>query len=248
MQKGKIHIGTSGWSYKHWKNEFYPEGMKPTDYLTYYAKFFDITEINTSFYHLPKDTTITGWAEKVPKKFKFCPKISRYITHIKRLKDPEQTLEKFFAVFEPMKEKLGPVLIQLPPTLKFDYDVAEHFYTVLREEYKGFQYVMEVRHETWLSDDSLNLMTRFDMGFVVSQSGAKFPYSEMVTAKNIYVRFHGPEALYASSYSDEQLVYFAEKFKEWVEEGHHIWAFFNNDVHGHAYENAKRLEQFIDVI
>lgn len=248
MKKGSIHIGTSGWSYRHWKNEFYPPGMKPTDYLSYYAKIFDITELNTCFYHIPRDTTIEGWKEKVPKGFKFCAKMSRFVTHIKRLKEAEPSLEKFFNAFAPLKDKMGPVLIQLPPSLKFDYDIAENFYTLLREEYKGYEFVMEVRHETWLENDSLNLMTRFNIGVVVSQSGSRFPYSEMVTAKNIYVRFHGPEQLYASSYSDEQLVYFAEKFKEWSEEGHDVWAFFNNDINGHAYENAKRLEQFVDVV
>lgn len=244
MVKGKIHIGTSGWSYKHWKNCFYPEELRTTEWLSYYAKSFSITEINTSFYHLPKDTTVLGWSEKVPKRFKFCPKISRYITHIKRLKDPEQTLEKFFTVFDLMKDRLGPVLIQLPPTLQFNYDVAEHFYTEL-QHYKGYSFVMEVRHETWLSEDSLTLMSKFKIGFVISQSGDKFPYSEMVTAKNIYVRFHGPNELYASSYSDEQLVYFAEKFKTWMNKGHVIWAFFNNDIHGYAYVNAKRLEELM---
>jgi uncharacterized protein YecE (DUF72 family) len=245
MAKGKIHIGTSGWSYKHWKGNYYPEETKPTAYLTFYAKQFKITEINTSFYHLPKHETVKGWVEKVPAKFKFCPKISRYITHMKKLREPEEPLSRFFDVFELMKDRMGPVLVQLPPSLKFNYDVAEHFYTVLKQQYAEYEFVMEVRHDTWLENDSLNLMARFDMGFVISQSGDRFPYSEMVTAKNIYVRFHGPEQLYASSYSDEQLESFAEKFRNWMKEGHDIWAFFNNDIHGYAYQNAERLQQIM---
>ena len=136
MRNKKINIGTSGWSYKHWRGAFYPEDMRPTDYLLFYAKQFDITELNASFYHLPKRSTVEQWVEKVPKKFRFCPKISRYITHIKRLHEPEETVPKFFEVFEPMKEKMGPVLVQLPPSLKFNYDVAEHFYSFLKKKYK----------------------------------------------------------------------------------------------------------------
>jgi uncharacterized protein YecE (DUF72 family) len=105
---------------------------------------------------------------------------------------------------------------------------------------------MEVRHDTWLSEESLTLMTKYDIGLVISQSGERFPYSEMVTAKNIYIRFHGPAALYASSYSDKTLKEFAGKFKKWEKEGHAIWAFFNNDIHGYAIGDAKRLIKMVE--
>jgi len=190
MRNKKINIGTSGWSYKHWKGEFYPEEMKPTDYLLFYTEHFDTTEINSSFYHLPRRSTVEQWVEKTPKKFRFCPKISRYITHIKRLHDPEETVARFFEVFEPMKEKMGPVLVQLPPSLKFNYDVAEHFYTTLKKNFKEYSFAMEVRHQTWMTEESLTLMSKYDMAFVISQSGDRFPYAESITSKNIYVRFH----------------------------------------------------------
>ncbi|HVK96762.1 MAG TPA: DUF72 domain-containing protein [Flavisolibacter sp.] len=239
--KGTIHIGTSGWSYKHWKDIFYPPKLKTTEWLTFYAQHFSISEINTCFYHLPKPASVIGWIEKVPAHFKFCPKMSRYLTHIKRLLDPEEPLERFFEVFEPMKKRMGPVLIQLPPTLRFDYDRTEFFYSILKRKYRDYEFVMEVRHDSWLQEKSLTLMTKYDLGFVLSQSGAKFPYSEMITAKNIYVRFHGPSALYASSYSDAMLQEFAKKFRRWKKEGHDIWVFFNNDIGGYAIEDAKRL-------
>jgi uncharacterized protein YecE (DUF72 family) len=245
MRNKKINIGTSGWSYKHWKGEFYPEEMKPTDYLLFYTEHFDTTEINSSFYHLPRRSTVEQWVEKTPKKFRFCPKISRYITHIKRLHEPEETVARFFEVFEPMKEKMGPVLVQLPPSLKFNYDVAEHFYTTLKKNFKEYSFAMEVRHQTWMTEESLTLMSKYDMAFVISQSGDRFPYAETITAKNIYVRFHGPKELYASSYSDKMLKGFADKFKHWVSEGHYIWAFFNNDVHMHALHNGKTLQQML---
>ena len=106
---------------------------------------------------------------------------------------------------------------------------------------RQYEFVMEVRHETWLEEISLTLMSKYNIGLVISQSGDQFPYSEMITAKNIYLRFHGPGELYASSYPDKMLIDFAEKFKRWVKEGHEIWAFFNNDIHGHAIADAKRL-------
>lgn len=247
MVTKKIHIGTSGWSYKDWKGLYYPENMKSTDWLNFYAKQFDITEINTRLYHLPKKQTVVNWTEKVPDNFRFCPKISRYITHIKRLKDSEESLEKFFDVFEPMKNKMGPVLVQLPPSLKFDATVAEHFFKVLKHDYREYEFAFEVRHETWLHNDSLDLMAKYDIAFVVSQSGVGFPYSEMVTSKNIYIRFHGPEQLYASLYTDEMLQSFADKFKKWIKEGHIIWVFFNNDFYGYAIQNAETLKKIMKV-
>jgi len=240
-----IFIGTSGWSYKHWKGLFYPQKMKAANYLAYYAQHFDCAEINTSFYHLPKIETVANWAARVPPHFKFCAKMSRYLTHMKKLHEPEEPLQRFFEVFEPIEKQMGPVLIQLPPFLKFNYDVAGHLYQLLFTKYKQFEFVMEVRHATWLQEESLTLMAKYNIGLVIAQSGVSFPYSEMITAKNIYVRFHGPGALYASAYSDEALYLFAGKFKEWRKKGHIIWAFFNNDVHGYATEDAKRLMQMI---
>lgn len=247
MSDRKINIGTSGWSYKDWKGIFYPEKLKPAEYLKFYKNFFHTTEINTSFYHMPLQKTVEKWTETVPAGFRFCVKISRYITHLKKLHKPEEPLERFFNVFEPMHKKMGLVLIQLPPSLKFNYDVASHFFHLLKTKYGKYQFALEVRHDTWLQDDSLTLMTKYDLAFVISQSGVNFPYSEMVTSKNIYVRFHGPEKLYASSYSDEMLADFAKKFKQWIKKGHHVWAFFNNDYDGKAIQDGKRLEQLLGI-
>ncbi len=241
-----IHIGTSGWSYKDWKGLFYPPELKPTEWLGYFSKTFDITEINSSFYHLPLRSTVEGWVTKVPANFMFCPKMSRYLTHIKRLKEPEEPLERFFKVFEPMKNKMGPVLVQLPPSLTFNYDVAEYFYILLKKNYTAYSFAIEPRHNTWLETDSFSLMTKYNIAFVISQSGVGFPYAEAVTAKNIYVRFHGPKELYASSYTDEILSNFAGMFKKWQKEKHTIWAFFNNDYFGNAIWNGQKLIQMLD--
>ena len=241
----KIHVGTSGWSYKHWKAIFYPQKLKTSLWFDFYAQHFKTTEINGCFYKLPSVETVIKWTESAPDDFLFCPKMSRFLTHMKKLNDPEDTLERYFGVFEPMQKKMGPVLIQLPAILKFNYDKAEHLYAVLKRRYKQYRFVMEVRHETWMQEESLTLMTKYDIGLVISQSGDEFPYSEMIIADNIYVRFHGPKELYASSYSDEMLRKFAAKFKKWVKQGHTVWAYFNNDIHGYAIENAKRLIGFV---
>lgn len=244
--KNKIHIGTSGWSYKHWKDIFYPPKLKPTEWIVFYSGYFKTTEINASFYRLPLKETVINWTKKVPKDFLFCPKMSRYLTHMKKLAEPEQTLERFFEVFEPMQKMMGPVLIQLPPALKFDYGKADHLYHLLKTKYKHYEFVMEVRHDTWLIEESLTLMTKYEIGLVISQSGERFPYSEMITAKNIYIRFHGPQQLYASSYSGAMLKDFAKKFKKWENQGHTIWAFFNNDVGGYAIEDAQGLLNLLE--
>ena len=241
-----IHIGTSGWSYKHWKNIFYPAGLKASLWLPYYTEHFSTTEINASFYRMPAEDTISNWMSQVPAGFTFCPKMSRFLTHMKKLTNPEEPLERFFGIFEPMKKMMGPVLLQLPPQLKFNYDRAEHLFQLLKTRYRGYYFALEIRHDSWLHIDSVSLMTKYEIAFVISQSGAGFPYSEMVTAQNIYVRFHGPEALYASAYSTEQLKSFASKFRKWNKEGHTIWAYFNNDIHGYAVEDAKRLKEMVE--
>lgn len=246
MKDGKIYIGTSGWSYKDWVGKYYPEGLKAAEWLPFYANDFDTVEINASFYRLPQKQTVINWIHKVPAHFKFCPKASRYLTHIKRLKEPEEPMERFFGIFEPMKEKMGPVLLQLPPNLKFDYDIAEHFFKLLHKKYKAYDFALEVRHETWMDNNALGLLAKHDIAFVISQSGVGFPYSEIVTAKNIYVRFHGPGKLYASSYTDKMLKAFAKKFKAWLKEGHDIWVFFNNDWFTYAIQNAKTLKKIME--
>lgn len=240
-----IHIGTSGWSYKAWKGLFYPQELSSSKWLDYYQTIFSTTEINGSFYRLPSVETVEKWTAQVPDDFLFCPKMSRFLTHLKKLREPEEPLERFFSVFEAMKKKMGPVLVQLPAMLTFNYDVAEQFYRLLKFSYSSYQFVMEVRHSSWLQEESVTLMAAFDIGFVISQSGNLFPYAETVTAKNIYVRFHGPEALYASSYNDEMLQDFARKFRQWAAEGHEVWAYFNNDINGYAPADAQRLQRMV---
>lgn len=243
---GKFHIGTSGWSYKDWMEIFYPKNLKSTDWLPHYAKTFDCTEINSSFYRLPLKQTVINWVNKVPEEFLFCPKMSRYLTHIKRLKEPEEPLERFFSIFEPMKKQMGPILIQLPKTVSFNYDTTEYLYRLLKERYSTYSFAMEVRHESWMTDESYTLMAKYDIAFVISHSGNHFPYAEVVTSKNIYFRFHGPGTLYNTKYDDTTMEMYAELFKKWVIEGHELWIFFNNDWFGYGIDNALTLRLFLN--
>ena len=245
MKQGKIYVGTSGWSYGMWKGVFYPQGLKAADYLPFYAQHFSCTEINSSFYHLPRATTVEGWINKVPKQFKFCPKISRYVTHIKRLRQVDEALEKFFVTISLIKTNIGPVLIQLPPSLKFDSILANNFYELLNQYYKDYAFAIEGRHVSWLSEESLQLMQKFNIAFVISQSGVGFPYAEEITARNIYIRFHGPVELFKSSYTAERLQYYAVKMASWRKQGYNLWAFFNNTWYNDAIENAVDLMNMI---
>lgn len=247
MAKGKIHIGTSGWSYSAWRGLFYPDKTKSGDYLPYYSTVFDTTEVNSSFYRLPGPKMVSNWIDKTPDGFTFSVKVSKFLTHIKRLKEPEEPMERFFSVFEPMKERIGMVLVQLPPTLKFDPDVAEHFFALLKEKYSHYQFALEVRHDTWMDGRSRHLMEQYDMAFVISQSNNLFPYAEIITAKNIYLRFHGPEKLFDSSYSDEMMADYAKKIKKWQKGGHTVWAYFNNTMREAGFTNALTLKKMVGV-
>ena len=240
-----LNIGTSGWSYKHWSGVFYPEEIKPVSFLEYYVKHFRCVELNSSFYHLPKETTIKGWIKRTPNLFIFCPKLSRYITHQKRLTDCDEALERFFGLFGPMKHRLGPVLIQLPPGLHFNKLLIQHFSGILRDKYTGYRFAMEVRHKSWINDNFFDILTKEGIAFVIADSGKRFPYHEVVTSGYVYLRFHGREKLYASDYSDEILNDYAGKIRKWLKEGKEVWIFFNNDFGGFAINNAKRLIELV---
>ena len=245
MSEGKIHIGTSGWHYKGWVGEYYPKGLKSPDWLPYYTKDFSTTEINNSFYRLPTIDTVAAWSEKVPTNFKFSPKFSRYFTQMKKLKDPEDPFQRFFKVFEPMKKKLGMIFLQLPHQLPYKEERVRHVYELIRQSYGKYKFAIEVRHDSWMCEESIKLMGDYDIAFTISQQGVGWPYAEYLTSQNVYVRFHGPKKLFASPYSDIMLAEYAKKFRKWARAGHNIWAYFNNDWYAYAIDNAKALRNMI---
>lgn len=241
----RLYIGTSGWSYKHWSGIFYPEDLKPAHYLEYYITRFSCVELNSSFYHLPRGTTVDGWLRRTPESFRFCLKISRFITHQKRLKDSGEALQRFFDVFDALRPRMGPVLIQLPPGLNYNRSLASDFFELIKTRYKSCRFAIEVRHKSWITDDFFALLGQYGIAFVIADSGGRFPYYKAVTADFVYLRFHGPEKLYASDYAESELRQHAEKIINWLKAGHEVWVFFNNDFHGFALKNAFKLEEMI---
>src|SRR4030042_763619 len=240
-------IGTSGWYYNHWSDIFYPAEIKPTRYLEYYITKFNCVELNSSFYHLPLKATVNGWIRRTSDGFKFCPKLSRFITNKKKLVNIEEPLKKFFDVFEEMKIRLGPVLIQLPPGLSFDKILICSFFDLLKEHYNQYRFAIEVRNKSWIADDFFQLLDNYKIAFVISDSGKRYPFYEIVTADFAYLRLHGPENLYASEYGESHLQYYAERITNWLNEYKEVWVFFNNDFGGFAVKNALRLNEIVQM-
>jgi uncharacterized protein YecE (DUF72 family) len=188
---------------------------------------------------------VENWVLHTPAEFRFCPKMSRYLTHLKRLKEPEEPLERFFSVFAPMQQKMGPVLLQLPPSLAFDREVAGRLFPLLKKDYAAYSFALEIRHKSWLEAEPLGLLEQYAIPLVLSESGNRFPYMEKVTARSIYIRFHGPNGRYNTSYDEKTLRQFAVLFRQWLGQGHELWIFFNNDFYGFAIQNALRLEALL---
>lgn len=240
-----LFTSTSGWSYKHWSDIFYPVNIKPAQYLEYYITKFNCVELNSSFYHLPRKTTVNGWLKRTPDTFKFCLKLSHFITHQKRLVNSDEALKRFFDVFEGMKIRLGPILIQLHPGLSYYKSLICDFLDLLKVQYNHYRFAIEVRHRSWITDNFFELLTQYRIAFVIADSGKRFPYYETVTADSVYLRFHGPEKLYASDYDESDLHQYAEKIINWLKADHEVWVFFNNDFNGFAVKNALKLNKLV---
>lgn len=250
MSKAKIYIGTSGWMYKDWGKEFYPEDLKK-GHLTFLAKEFSTVEVNSSFYHLPKAKTFSKWKNETPEDFCFAVKLSRFITHRKHLKGVRGSLELFLSRAKYMEEKLGVVLIQLPPSLKFDKSIISKFVEdlhVVSNRTLSTRFALEPRHASWMTEENkeflLPLLKKENIALVFPHS-AKIPSftptKENITADFIYVRFHGPSEFASSRYGAAKLRPWADRIKNWNKEGHLVFVYFNNDVHGHAVHDARTL-------
>ena len=245
-QKAKIYIGTSGWVYSHWIGKFYPEDLPSKDRLKYFAKHFDTAEVNYSFYHLPRPTTFLKWYQETPKEFLFSVKASRFITHIKRLKDVKDPWEQFFENAKNLKEKLGPILFQFPPSFKANKENIQRlkdFLKLLSASGKP-RCAFEFRHKTWLDEKIYRLLEKYNTAWVISDS-SHYPKAEVVTADFVYIRMHGPAELFASKYSDKALENLAKKIKKWQKEKRDVFVYFNNDFHGFAIENALFLKKLL---
>lgn len=243
---GKIFVGTSGWSYKHWVGRFYPEELKAKMWLQYYAERFNTVEINSSFYHLVAPNTYAGWYSGTPDNFQFAVKASRFITHIKRLADIDDALLKYMEGVRNLREKLGVVLFQFPPSMRYDRERILSFIEVLyeREVLPGVRVSFEVRNRSFLIDEFFEVLTVNNIALCFSDwPGVEVDFP--VTADFVYIRRHGPKSLYASNYSDKELFTDARFINRCSKEGIDCFIYFNNDANAFAVDCCFRVLEMI---
>lgn len=234
----KIHIGTSGYQYDHWKDVFYPEDVPKKDWFDHYSKYFDTVEINNTFYNLPKPETVANWRKESPEDFLYVLKYSRYGTHMKKLKDPEEHLENFMEVAGQLDKKLGPILLQLPPGWKAAPQRLKEF---LKAAPKDHRWAVEFRDPDWLCKDVYSILKNHNAALVVHDKIKDHP--NITTADWVYLRFHGMNK--SGNYSNRQLGQFSRKIREHRDAGREVFVYFNNDQKGYAVQNALYLKEKI---
>lgn len=239
---GRLFIGTSGWSYDHWEGPFYPDGLPDTERLEYYATRFGSVEINQSFYSLPEEQTLRRWRAQVPAGFRFAVKASRYLTHMKKLKDPQEGLDRFLSRARLLDDKLGPVLFQLPPRWRFNADRLQGFLDLLDED---LRYGFEFRDHSWLNPASYSLLARHHAALCFFDLDG-FDSPREVTTDFVYVRLHGPNGPYQGCYDQQTLSGWAGALSAWSRKGLDVYCYFDNDQHGYAPINATTLRDMLD--
>ncbi len=234
-----IHLGTLGWSYPGWVSLFYPEDLSSKDWLSFYSQNFSTVEINMTFYRFPKPDTLRSWLEKTPPDFTFTLKANRQITHLKKIKNVQHEVRYFYILANSLKEKLGCILFQLPPSIHFDLPLLEDFLSLLSPDYKN---VIEFRHESWYQQAVYDLLRSAKVAFCIVSS-AKVPGTMIETADTAYVRFHGLTGEHRHNYTDDELKEWAEKIK--MIQARECFIYFNNDYEAYAVANAKTLEPLL---
>jgi uncharacterized protein YecE (DUF72 family) len=235
-----IRVGTSGFHYEHWIKRFYPQKLPKDKWLQYYTEHFNTVELNNTFYRQPKDSTFERWRKLSPKDFLYAVKANRFITHIKRLKEAEESLERFLTSACLLKKKLGPVLFQLPPGFHKDLDRLEGFLKLLPGKKQS---VFEFRHKSWYSDDAFELLKKYNTAFCIHDM-ERMETPRVVTADFIYVRFHGIGGRYSGNYPDSILKDWTGWLKEYLGKVRSVYAYFNNDTSAYAVYNAKTLKGY----
>ena len=235
-----IRIGCSGWQYQHWRGDFYPAELSQSAWLEYYAQRFDTVEINNTFYRLPEASTFAAWRRRVPRGFAFAVKASRYLTHMKKLKEPKDALARFFERARLLQSSFGPVLYQLPPRWPVN---LERFETFLAALPKRRLHAVEFREPSWYHVDVFALLERYRVALCLHDMQGSAS-GRLAVGPFVYVRFHGAQK-YAGRYSDAMLEPWAEWLTAQHRSGRRVFAYFNNDVGGHAPRDAARLREMI---
>lgn len=237
----QTRIGCSGWTYDDWRGPFYPETVKLKDRFAYYATRFDTTEINGSFYRLPSENAVNGWAAQAPEGFVFAWKVSRYITHNKKLKDCQDSVALVFGRMAPLGEHRGPALVQLPPMLHRDDERLKRFLSWLP---KGQRVTVEFRHASWYDEGVWAILRDHGVAFCISDHhDAPSPW--LITADFAYVRGHGPGGHYHGRYSGEELEAWAAFLREQRAAGRDAYSYFDNDVKSAAPQDADILKSLV---
>ncbi len=240
----RLHIGTSGWSYARWKNDvFYPPKLKQCDWLCFYAERFNTVEVNTSFYHLPKTSMIEGWKERAPGNFTFALKLWRRITHIKKLLNCAEDIQVFFQsanILQPTQR--GPILVQLPPSWQINAERLQTFLADLRANMGDYPWkiAVEFRNRTWYVPEIYALLDREDVALCIHDWGNR-AIDVPNDSKLLYIRRHGTTGRYDGLYGEEQIAADASRIAQWLQGGREVWAYYNNDIHGFAVQNARQL-------
>jgi uncharacterized protein YecE (DUF72 family) len=234
-------IGTSGWNYPHWRERFYPRGLPPDKWLAFYAERFPTVEVNYSFYQLPRSTSFSAWRAAVPATFRFAVKASRFITHIKRLRESREPITLLLRRAEPLGQTLGPILFQLAPTFACDEERLATFLAGLPADHL---YAFEFRHESWHRESVYRLMREHHAACCVAD-GPTRPRHIVRTAPFVYVRLHN-SGVGKGSYTDEQLRWWAGQILD-LSEGGTAYVYFNNDWEAYAVANAMRLTELLSV-
>lgn len=238
-----VHVGTSGWSYPHWDGVLYPPGTPAAQRLGLYTQSFGTAELNASFYRWPADRTFAGWRRRLPEGFLLSVKASRGLTHAKRLYSPEAWVDRLTSSWHELGERRGVVLVQLAPG--HVRDDARLAYLLARLP-PWMRVAVELRHPSWHDEVVFALLESHGAAYCV-MSGARLPCVLRATASFVYIRMHGPDHnhLYAGSYSDQDLRWWADRVREWEASGRDVFVYFNNDGDGHAVRNAGTLRQFL---
>jgi uncharacterized protein YecE (DUF72 family) len=233
----EYHIATSGWYYREWKGAFYPDDMPSHRWFSHYAQQFDTVELNAPFYRPPPLATVKNWKRKAPENFRYSVKVNRAITHEKRFQGTQDLIREFYRIADVLGPKLGCFLFQLPPNFEFTHERLELILSQLDSTHKN---VLEFRHASWWTQEVFAALEKQKIIFC-SVSAPKLPDDLIVTADDIYVRFHGPKRWFYDPYSDEALTAWANKISASKAKG--AWIYFNNTADGSAIGNARMLEK-----
>ena len=241
----EIRIGCSGWNYAHWRERVYPKGLPAKRWLEHYARLFDTVEVNSTFYRLPRESAVKGWVEQSPPGFLFAVKMSRYLTHIRRLGGLEQGIPLFHSRIAPLvrSRKLGPVLWQLPPTFRRDDERLAACLAVL----PAGRHCFELRHPSWYADEVYELLRGRGAALVIPDS-PKYPFRQLeLTADWTFVRFHHGSRGRGGNYSETEIAEWAARIDGWRTAGIDVYAYYNNDWEGYAVKNGLRLREMLGV-